>query len=150
VKRVIITQPLSLDDLNTQGRNFKWNKPSCPCGSNSVWGHGFVCRYFAGFQAPFWIRRFRCSSCRTVFTMRPSSHPPGIQTGILDICLILFAKFTTSHWKKSTSRQRNLYWLKKLLELRRFPAWEPLSHLKMAMEFACNPFRYENLRVDTG
>ncbi|NOY53666.1 MAG: hypothetical protein GXP58_08600 [Deltaproteobacteria bacterium] len=53
---------------------------SCPrCHSDRLWGHGFVERLFDGFSVPLLIRRYRCSLCGCIITLRPDSHFPRIQ-----------------------------------------------------------------------
>jgi hypothetical protein len=149
VKRVISHQHLSLEDLRIQGKGFKWEKPICTCQCPAVWGHGFVPRYFEGFPEPLWVRRFRCASCKTVFTKRPASHPAGIKTSILDICLILLVRFEVGRWKNSSFRQRNFYWLLKLLKLRYEKGFETLSHLRFCHQCCVNPFLQKYSRMDS-
>lgn len=104
-----------LTEVASQGKNFKWNRPSCPCGSKKVWGHGFVARYFDGFPAIVYLKRYRCPSCRTVYTMLPKGFVKYASSSVTSIWATLRHRLTHYFWPKKVPRQRAGHWLRRFL-----------------------------------
>ena len=103
---------INLTFLFSLGKNYPWIKPyRCPrCSSPRLWGHGFVRRYFFGFNTALWIKRYRCPDCSHVFSMRPSEYYPRFhypKTVIL-ACIIYFV--ITGRRSSLVSRQIQYYW----------------------------------------
>lgn len=106
--------PLSVDmtALMSQGKLYHWQRPSrCPrCGGVHIWGHGYVARYFNELVEPVWIKRWRCTECGAVHTVRPHTHWRRFWAALTLICLCLKAKLDGGRWRKEVSRQRQQYW----------------------------------------
>jgi len=52
---------------------FKWIRPSCPCGSEKNWGHGFVTRIID--ENVVELKRFRCPIPEGLTTRVPPPKP---------------------------------------------------------------------------
>ena len=116
--------------LFSLGKKYPWQKPhKCPrCSSPRLWGHGFVRRYFFGFNKALWLKRYRCPDCSHVFTLRPSEFYPGFQypKAIILACLIYFV--FTGKRIQFVSRQIQNYWTKgALIQINRFRNCKKLS-----------------------
>ncbi len=113
---MIVKVNVNLKEIRKKGRDFIWEKPdNCPrCKINHLWGHGFVLRNFDDHDTPLWLKRYRCSdpSCKSVTTMRPSSHFKRISTSISKIrsCLVHYS--TTRQWVSNICQIRQKRWLK--------------------------------------
>jgi hypothetical protein len=98
------------------GKKYPWPRPArcLSCRSSRLWGHGYVRRYFEGFVHPLWIRRLRCSDCRTVYTLRPDLFYRGFRYSILTILSSLASKISDLRWLPSIPRQNQQYWYRGL------------------------------------
>ena len=100
------------------GKDYPFYRPEhCQrCGSIKVWGHGFVRRCIDGYNAPLWLRQWRCDDCDCVHTIRPLGYWPRHQTQIHVIVKSLCHYVTHGFWNKTLgpSRQRQGHWLRAL------------------------------------
>lgn len=115
---MVLRTTISLDQLQREGKEFKWERPECcPKCSGRVWGHGFCSRYFSGFSCVFWIKRYRCSNaeCGAVITMRPEGYWPRVHTSIRRIFEILSERLSKHRWQRGVSRQGAGHWLRNFL-----------------------------------
>jgi hypothetical protein len=108
---VIIGIAASTAELRHFGRGFKWIRPCCPCGSEKVWGHGFVTRIID--ENVVELKRFRCPNCKRVFTLRPESHWLRFQTGFAAIAHALLNRLLQKKWPRFLPRQRCGHWLRR-------------------------------------
>jgi len=94
------------------GKDYPWPRPSCclKCGEK-VWGHGYVKRVFDEWGA-LWIKRWRCSGCGRVYTMRPLLYWRGFGAPAWLIITSLMVKQLHGRWLSMVSRQRQRYWWK--------------------------------------
>jgi hypothetical protein len=108
---------VDLNQLSTEGKNFKWKRPICPKCSGKVWGHGFVLTFFNGFPDLLFIKRYRCpsKSCRKVIIMRPSGFWKKFQTNIEEIFNALVDRLEGLSWPLGVPRQRGGHWLRKFI-----------------------------------
>ena len=125
---MIVFIDATVEQLRQQAREFNWNRPTCGCGCEKVWGHGFVSRILDDSRVE--LKRFLCPNCGTVFTLRPSGFFPRIQTCILSVFIALRLKLTTGHWPQPARRQRTGHWMRRfdLLAAGHFPT-ETLTSL---------------------
>jgi len=138
---VIISINIMLEDLARLGKDFKWEKPSiCPCCENSkLWGHGFVKCYFNGFSHSLWLKRYRCPSCNSVITVKPSGYWSRFKSSVQTIYNTLSYRFLYKKWPLSISRQRAGNWMRafikniKMLIYDRFGS-EPFKILQICFE----------------
>ena len=107
---VIVKFDASRAELRQYSRHFKWIRPSCDCGCEKVWGHGFVMRILDGILLE--LKRYRCPLCKKVFTLRPVDFWPRFQTPVLDIYGALMSRLTRRRWPPKTTRQRAGHWLR--------------------------------------
>ena len=105
---------VDLKRIHEQGRNFSWPRPHCclRCNNWQVWGHGYVERYFDGFDKALPLKCYRCPACRCVITLRPESHFARIPASKKAIRFHLFHRLKTGRWPPSPlSRSRLRHWL---------------------------------------
>ncbi len=114
---LILICRIDLEELKDSGKEFPWINPdSCPCcGGYRLWGHGFVLRYFHGYTAGLWLKRYRCPDCHTVHTLRPEKYSLGFQYPWKEIQSSLEQKLKGLTFRIELSRQCQQYWMKALL-----------------------------------
>ena len=100
--------------LQVKQKEYFWNRPeSCPsCGNRSLWGHGYVYRYFHDFPEALPLKRYRCHNCGAVHTMRPDDYSEGFSYPIDIQYGSILEKLGHRPWQKSVSRQIQQYWFK--------------------------------------
>ena len=105
-----------LKAIFVQGRDFQWERPSqCPrCGHQMVWGHGYVEAIFDGFDAPLWLKRYRCPNCRCIIQMRPASHFSRFQSSKETIRSALKHRIAQMRWPPDSHSARMRHWLANL------------------------------------
>ena len=102
------------------GREYAFPRPArClrkECGSSRIWGHGFVERYFDGFETVILLRRWRCPDCGVVYTVRPYGFWPRHHTPIHDVYQSICHRLRHGTWDRSLSlsRQRQDHWFQAL------------------------------------
>jgi hypothetical protein len=98
--------------LEQMGEGYPWPRPPwCPrCRSPRLWGHGYVGRFFDGFEKALLLKRYRCPDCGAVHTLRPQFHDRRFQVIWFTIFLSLLKKITHGRWLVGISRQRQQYW----------------------------------------
>ena len=128
---MLVFTDVSVDEIVAQGKAFKWIRPSCPCGSAKVWGHGYVWRFFAALASAVALKRFRCPACAQVFTMKPAGFCRRYQTAGSAMAAALAARMMHRGWPRGLPRQRAGHWLRKFLTRCRMdhPADDPLTVL---------------------
>jgi len=72
-------------------------------------------RYFSEVSSGVWLKRYRCDDCRTVFTLRPTDYPPGIQYPWDQIKKSILAKAKGEIFRRDLPRQNQQYWFKAFL-----------------------------------
>jgi hypothetical protein len=69
-----------------------------------------VQRFFDGVADAVWLKRWQCTHCHAVHTMRPSSHWRGFWAPWRLILQSLLGKVHGGPWLPRVSRQRQQYW----------------------------------------
>jgi len=112
---MILPVHVLLEDLSVEEKEYKWIKPeACPsCESKRFWGHGYRLTQFVGFVLGLWLKRYRCDSCRKIFTLRPSGYFERYQSSTRDIAETLEIKLSSLKWPSSQPRQRAGQWLRR-------------------------------------
>lgn len=115
---MILSCNVSLQTLATRQKKYPWQRPAqCPgCQGATLWGHGFVSRYFNGHSGPIFLKRWRCPHCPIVITCRPATYWRRFQESISGIFEALMARAKGARWPPWVPRQRGGYWLRLLLE----------------------------------
>ena len=133
---VLVDTDASIEEISSQARAFNWKRPSCPCGSGKVWGHGYVRRCFAALSAPLLLKRFRCRHCRTVFTLIPRGYERRYQTAAQAIGAAMVSRLTHRGWPRGLPRQRGGHWLRRFLRTCRMdlPSEDPLTALRRILD----------------
>lgn len=106
---------VKLNEICVLGRDYPWPRPQgcLRCGSARVWGHGFVGRYFDGFDQALWLRCYRCPECRCVMTPRPMGYVRRVQATVAWIREELAHRLECGRWRRPPgSRMR--HWLRNL------------------------------------
>lgn len=112
-KKTLLICRIDLQKIQELGKHFKWEYPNtCPACSGRLWGHGFVLRYFIGFAAGLWMKRWHCPDCGSVHTARPVEYCPGVQYPISLQQKSLTEKLSGKPFLKAISRQVQQHWLK--------------------------------------
>jgi len=111
---VIIYLDIIFKRLEKEKKNYSWPRiRHCPkCGRKKVWGHGYVERFFDGWENPLWIKRYRCNECGAVHTVRPKKHWRGFWASSKTIIASLMKKLDEGRWLAMINRQRQQYWWK--------------------------------------
>jgi hypothetical protein len=133
---MILLRKICLRELSEQGKHFNWDGYDCENCQRSMWGHGFVSRYFAEITPVVFLKRFRCPGCHAVATVRPAGYMPRLRSSIASIYSSLLGRITTGAWGGRDSRQRCGHWLRRFVVRVRMD-WGDASDLKAALEF-CN------------
>jgi hypothetical protein len=112
---MIIHVPADLKEISRLGRKYPWKRPdNCQhCGS-MVWGHGYRDLYFAGYNEPIPIKRWRCPRCRCIIIYRPAGFFSRFQTPIQTIRLTICYRLQANRWPFGCSRTRCGHWLRAL------------------------------------
>jgi hypothetical protein len=131
---MILLRKICFKELSELGRNFNWGKHDCENCQRSMWGHGFVGRYFSEFHSVLFLKRYRCPGCRRVVTVRPEGYWPHLRSSVRSIYLTLLARLTKGSWGPGTARQRAGHWLRRFVQKVRMD-WGDASDLKAALEF---------------
>jgi len=105
--------PVKLNEVFALGRNYPWQRPKgcLRCGSCRVWGHGFVGRYFDGFDERLLLRCYRCPGCRCVMTPRPMGYLRRVQAAVAWIRDELGHRLEHGRWRRSPA-PRMRHWLR--------------------------------------
>ncbi len=114
--KMILFVCVKLNEIHDQGRKFNWIRPhSCPrCGSDRLWGHGFVMAHFDGFAQGLFLRRFRCPDCSCIIRLRPQGYFKRFQTSVHVIRVCLEQRLLGGKWPLGPSHQRQRHWLSAL------------------------------------
>jgi hypothetical protein len=109
---MILYAKVSVKKIFEEGKDYAWRRPErCPeCGSGRLWGHGYVERYFEGFETAIWIKRWRCRDCGGVHTMRPEGFWRRFRHSVGRIVQSLKEKIAGDRWLGEISRQAQQYW----------------------------------------
>jgi hypothetical protein len=109
---MILIYKITPQTLSTEGKDHKWPPCECEKCQRSMWGHGFVTRYFSGLNQIF-LKRYRCPNCGTVVTTRPEGFRPWIRSSTQSIYQILRFRISSGQWSPETNRQRGGHWLRR-------------------------------------
>jgi hypothetical protein len=109
---LIIHFSVAVNEIFAQGKKFAWPRPErCPaCSGIRLWGHGYVERYFEGFTAALWMKRFRCFDCSSVHTCRPLDFFKGLRFSAEVVLQCLLNKIEKGRWLSFVVRQNQQYW----------------------------------------
>jgi hypothetical protein len=113
---MIISKEVDLKELAKKGRQWSWERESCPRCHRGCWGHGYVARYFNGFVEALFLKRWRCPSCGLVITCRPKSHWRRFQESISGMYRALLIRLKELRWPAWAPRQRGGHWLRTLIQ----------------------------------
>jgi len=130
---MLVHTDVPLDLLARQGKKFNWKKPTvCPrCDNCSLWGHGFVLCFLAGYKEGIHLKRYRCFLCRLVVTMKPLGFPKYYRSAKTDIYKTLKYRLCKLKWPDHCSRQRGGNWLRRFISRVRndFQCLNPERHV---------------------
>ena len=111
---MVISTNVSVTNVLQYGKKYSWKKPvQCPKCYNKdcLWGHGYSLRRFYGLSEGVFMKRWRCQSCKTVLTTRPSGFWPRVREKIVNIYATLLHLAKYHKWPSGARRQRAGYWL---------------------------------------
>jgi hypothetical protein len=112
VAALVVYLSVDCNDVSTRGKAFRWPRPElCPsCEASRLWGHGYVRRFFDGFDEALWMKRWRCPECGAVHTARPDRFWRGFWAQHSTIIASLFERECERRWLPRPCRQRQQYW----------------------------------------
>lgn len=113
---MIIPYDVDMMKLFRMKLDYPWSRPlRCPhCNSTRLWGHGFVSRYFDGFNDPLVLKRYRCRDCHTVLQFRPKGYFRRFQASIETIEKCIQSFLQHKKYLPGISRQRQRHWIRGL------------------------------------
>jgi hypothetical protein len=111
---LLIHISVNLNEIFRLGKKYLWTTPDrCPsCNGLRLWSHGYVQRYFDGYENALWIKRYRCPDCNSVHTLRPASHTGFIQASGFSVFFSLLIKITFNRWLPALCASRQRYWFR--------------------------------------
>lgn len=113
---MILYQSIDLKSLAHLGKKFNWKKPdACPECRMPLWGHGYRFCLFEDFDKPLPLKRYRCSGCNIVITIRPCSHWSRFQTAISRIISTIRYRLSNFRWPPGIMRQRVGHWMRRFI-----------------------------------
>ena len=96
---MVINVEILTQELSQQGRTFKWPRPSwCPKCRGKLWGHGHV------FSNNFFLKRYRCYTCKSVITLKPFWFWPKHRTSVNVIYTSLRHRLMSYSWHDPSMR----------------------------------------------
>lgn len=102
---------LRIKSVQALGKAYPWERlQQCPACGGRLIGHGYVPRYFEGYRQPLWMKRYRCSECRAVHTIRPVGYWRKFIAPVEAVVRSLRNKIEDGCWVDAWSRQRQQYW----------------------------------------
>lgn len=106
---------VKLNAICALGRDYPWPRPEgcLRCGGCRVWGHGYVGRYFDGFDQRLLLRCYRCPECRCVMTPRPVGYVRRVQAAVAWVRDELAHRLEHGRWRSGSS-SRLRHWLRNL------------------------------------
>lgn len=109
---MILYSKVSVKKIFEEGKDYAWGRPQrCPkCGSGRLWGHGYVERYFEGFETAVWMKRWQCRDCGGVHTMRPEGFWRRFRHSVVRIVKSLKQKLSGGGWLGEFGREVQQYW----------------------------------------
>ncbi len=138
LRTMILFNKITIESLAHLAKEYKWETLRCACG-RSMWGHGYVLRYFSDMNEGLYFKRYRCPDCRTVITTRPDSYWSYLRSSIKTMYEVLMVRLRTHFWPRGFPRQRGGYWLRNLVQAAKMDNKTDLSeHLKMCFEKGLN------------
>lgn len=109
---------IDVKELFSKGREYLWERPQVcfECGSQRIWGHGFVERYFYELGEVFLLslRRYRCPHCGCVIQMRPAGYFDRFQSSVLEIRKRIGYRLAHGRWLRGLSRSCQGHWVQSL------------------------------------
>ena len=112
---MVLFVDVDVNEIARLGKDFPWPKPSCcPCCAQPLWWHGFVPAYFSCFTEALFLRRRRCSCCRTVHRLKPAGYWRRFRTSIADIFGCLEHRAGPGRWRCDEPRTRQRQWWRRL------------------------------------
>lgn len=112
---MIIHITLTLKQLFKEGKDFSWPRPSCRCGNEKPWGHGYAPSFFDGFAGHFWLKRYLCPVCGKVILLKPKGYLKRFQASIEVARSSVMGKYYSGKWLPGLSRSRQNHWYQALI-----------------------------------
>lgn len=112
---MIFQSKITVSELSRNGKNHKWEKCECSKCNRSMWGHGFVGRYFSSFPDIVYLKRYRCPCCSSVITTRPEGYWSFFRSPVESIYQSLSKRICTGSWPFGFPRQRGGHWIRRFV-----------------------------------
>ena len=115
VALLVLCVAVDVNEIARLGKGFPWVKPSgCPRCGQPLWWHGFVSAYFSCLAEAIYLRRLRCSCCRSVHRLKPSGYWHRFRSTIADIFQSVSHRSGSGRWQTDQPRPRQRQWWRRL------------------------------------
>jgi hypothetical protein len=112
---LVLLVDADVNEIARLGKNFPWVKPPCcPRCHQPLWWHGFTLAYFASLSEGIFLRRLRCSCCKSVHRLKPQGFWKRFRSGVADIAGCLEHRFSSGRWHQGQPRDRQRQWWRRL------------------------------------
>ena len=115
---MIINQEINIVDVFRLEKGYEYIRPEqCPrCNCFKIWGHGYVERYFDGYDTCLYLKRWICVDCGCVISIRPLNYFARHHSITPIIFSTLEQRISTGFWSRDSgiTRQRGGHWLRAL------------------------------------
>lgn len=112
---MVISVAADVNEIARLGRDFSWIKPvGCPFCGQPLWWHGFVLAYFSCLAEAVFLRRLRCSCCRSVHRLKPSGYWRRFRSPMAEIFQSVSHHSGSGHWRRDLPRDRQRQWRRRL------------------------------------
>jgi len=118
VALLVLSVAADVNEIARLGKDFPWVKPSgCPRCGQPLWWHGFVLAYFSRLVEPVFLRRLRCSCCRSVHRLKPVGYWRRFRCSITEITRAISHRSISGRWCCTLPRGRQRQWWRRLRRL---------------------------------
>jgi len=112
---LVISVVADVNEIARLGKYFPWIKPSgCPRCGQPLWWHGFVLAYFSCCPDAVFLRRLRCSCCRSVHRLKPAGYWRRFRSSITEITHSISHRCEFGRWPRVQPRSRQRQWWRRL------------------------------------
>jgi len=115
VALLVLSVAVDVNEIARLGKDFPWTKPpGCPRCGQPLWWHGFVLAYFSCLLEPVFLRRLRCSCCRSVHRLKPADYWRRFRSSITEITHSIAYRSESGRWHRVLPRYRQRQWWRRL------------------------------------
>jgi hypothetical protein len=115
---LVLSVEVDVNEIARLGKDFPWVKPSgCPRCGQPLWWHGFVPAYFSCLSGAVYLRRLRCSCCRSVHRLKPAGYWRRFRSPVTEIAGSIAHRSEFGRWHRALPRSRQRQWWRRLTRM---------------------------------